>query len=89
MSKTLIDKTDRRIFCSRPMQSVATISVGEERKNIVTSLSKLVLGAKQPVASHIRSQPRSMLELTTATTTTTTTTTHYSLISSDIISLMK
>ena len=47
------------------MQSAATNSVGNERRNAVTSLSKFVLGAKQPVASHIRSQPRDMLELPT------------------------
>ena len=56
-----------RVFSSRPRHSVATMSDGDECRNIVTSLSKLVLGAKQPVASHIRSQPRSMLELPTAT----------------------
>jgi len=61
-----------RILCKRPRQSVATISSGDERRNIVTSLSKLVLGAKQPVASHIKSQPRSMLELYTISNVTRT-----------------
>lgn len=42
---------------------MAMTSLGKERRNIVTSFSRLVLGAKQPVASHIRSQPRSRLEL--------------------------
>lgn len=56
-----------RVFWSRPRQLVTTTSDGDECRNIITSLSKLALGARQPVASHIRSHPRSMLVLSTAT----------------------
>jgi len=51
------------VFCSRPRQSVAIMLRFLERRNSVTSFSKLVLGAKQPVISHINSQPRSSLAL--------------------------
>lgn len=52
------------VFCSLVRQSVATW-LWRDRRNWVTSLSRLVLGAKQPVSSHISSQPRSSLILET------------------------
>ena len=49
-----------RVFWSLLRQSADTWLRFARRKR-VTSLSRLVLGAKQPVASHISSQPRSSL----------------------------
>ena len=52
------------VFWSRFTQSAAILLCFEwERRNSITSLSKLVLGAKLPVANHISSQPRSVLNL--------------------------
>jgi len=53
----------RSVFCRRPRQSNERILAFLDRKNSVTSLRRLVLGAKQPVISHISSQPRSSLAL--------------------------
>ena len=59
----LRDMSHRRVFCSRPRQSSDRTFTLLDRKNNVTSLSRLVLGAKQPVISHINSQPCSSLTL--------------------------
>ena len=53
----------RSVFCRRPRQSNDRTLTLRDRKNRVTSLRRLVLGAKQPVISHISSQPRSSLAL--------------------------
>ena len=52
------------VFWRRFTQSAAILLCFEwERRNSITCLSKLVLGAKLPVTNHISSQPRSILNL--------------------------
>ena len=51
----------RSVFCSRVRQSAATWLSDLDLRKAVTSLRRLVLGAKMPVASHMSSQPRSSL----------------------------
>ena len=55
--------SDRSVFWSRPRQSNKRTLELLDLKNRVTSFRRLVLGAKQPVISHINSQPRSSLIL--------------------------
>jgi len=57
------DMTHLSVFCRRPRQSIERTLALLDLKNSVTSLSRLVLGAKQPVISHSNSQPRSSLAL--------------------------
>ena len=45
------------VFWSLFIQSTATVFLLRVLKNRLTSLSRLVLGAKQPVVNHISSQP--------------------------------
>ena len=53
----------RKVFWRRLRQSIVTIFRVLDRRNRVTSLRRFVLGAKQPVTSHISSHPPSSLAL--------------------------